>query len=83
MINNRRNKGTDVVTIKAIERATNSTSGNPRWFLRTDFGTFHTAPDCDFNYSLDNHRFPQRDVLLVLNGWGKVTEIFLSDGSRA
>lgn len=76
-------ENTTIVNVNRLERALNSRNGSPRWYMHTSKGIYHTAPDSDFNWSLDNHRYPQRGVTLVLNGWGKVAEVFLNDGRRA
>lgn len=74
---------TRTVIVNRLERATNSTNGNPRWYLHTSQGIFHTAPDADFAYSIDNHRYPQRNVELEFNGWGKVMAVTLNTGRSA
>lgn len=57
---------TDVV-IHSIERKTNSASGNPRWTLHTNEGSFDTSPDCALGYGLENYTSARSGTFIIGN----------------
>jgi len=55
--------GERLIVVTHIERLQNSASGNPRWFLLAEEGTFITCRDAAVNYDVQNIRDDHADVL--------------------
>jgi len=66
-----------ITVLRWAERLNNSASGNPRWRLHTDRGSFITSSDASCNYEVENLLGDQKGALveITLTRAGRVSEI--------
>jgi hypothetical protein len=73
---------TFVAVLKGAERRTLSNSGNPRFKIHTDEGTFNTLSDAAISYDVENHTNAREDspdnwigkrVRFTATGAGQIT----------
>jgi hypothetical protein len=72
------------VTVFSLKRINNSASGNPRYSVYTDQGTFNTAGDYGVNYMINNgwRGKDDREAEITLSAHGTITHLTYLDGEK-